>query len=243
MPDPRIERAILDFQGLAESLAWQYISKLHPSADRDEILATALEALVQCGHRWMSYCQSHGYDPWDREDPGKPDGHFVAYVLRSVRGRLLDWARHEDHLTRSQRAKVKQIRAAEAAGARTEDKLAAATGLSRDQIRAARAAEAARPMSLDWHTKTYGDGSASLADDGADADVESQAVVSGIMAAFVAEFGQLLLEVQVLLALVYHRGVTLEVAAKELRLEPDEARRLHDAGVLAVHAALVRAVA
>jgi hypothetical protein len=237
--DPRLERAITRHVGMAESIAWRYIKRL-PAVDGDEIRSVALEALVSAGHKWIGYCEARSFSPWSVEDDGLPEGHFGAYISRTVNGRILDWCRHQDHLTRSARHKVKAIQQAQDDGVRGEAGLAAAAGLSVERARQVLAADAARPVSLEWHNDIGEYAGAALADDGA--STESQAVVSGILAGFLAGFDSLPAVQQVLIAFVFHQELELDVAAKEVFLEPDEARRQLEQAVCSIHNVLLMSV-
>ena len=237
--DARLQRAVLDYRGMAESVGWRHIRRLH-GAEADEILSIALEALVQAAAKWIPYCAARGFDPWSADDPGRPEAHFGGYAVKRVNGMILDWCRHQDHVTRSVRGRLKAIAAALEAGARTEAELAAATGLPAAQIREALAADAVKPVSLDDNSPSADFGHQGLAD--GSAGTESAAVVRETLASFVATFDALPAVQQVLLAFVYHREVPLEVAGKELGMELAEAQRLHDEGVLAIHDTLLLAV-
>lgn len=238
LDDPRLQRAIHDHIGLSETQAWKLFRRV-PAADLDELRAIAAESLCQAADRWIAYCDARGFDPWDADDPELPEAHFGGYVVRTVQGALLDWARHQDHVTRSTRGRLKQIQAA--GDGLTEQELAAATGLSVKQIREARLADAVRPSSLDYETP---DGGAheGFADRSDGADVAGQAELNGVLAGFAAAFDKLPPVQRVIVALTFHQELPLDVVAKSARLEPREARRLLDAAVCAVHNDLLLAV-
>jgi DNA-directed RNA polymerase specialized sigma24 family protein len=238
--DPRIERAVVDHLGMADSIAWAYISKLAGGVDGDEIRSVAAEAVCEAGAKWISYCKVRGFSPWREDDPDQVEGHFGAYVTRIVRGRIYDWARHEDHVTRQNRARLKQLAALAADGEhRSVDELAAATGLSAEQIRAAQAADAVKPVSLEAHTALLGNDHSSFADDAAPG-VESVAAANAMLAGMLAAFDALPPLQQVLVALTFHRELALEVAAKTVHLGTAEAREQLDRALVSIHQALLR---
>ncbi len=183
--------------------------------------------------KWLDYCARNGFSPWDEDDPDRPEAHFGGYVSRRVNGMILDWCRHQDHVTRSTR--IKAIQAAQDAGARTEDELAEVTGLPVGKIREAQAAEVARPVSLDDTAASADFGHQGLADDSADGDTESAAVVRQTLASFLAAFDSLPAVQHVLLALRFHQELDITVAAKAVHLEPAEAQRLADEAVCQIH--------
>lgn len=226
---------------MAETLAWKFFRRLPGGADVDELRSIAFEALVRAAGRWVDpYCSARGYYPWDERDPSRPEGHFGGYVAKTVNGALLDWARHQDHVSRSTRYKVKALRAAQDGGARGEAEAAAMAGLTLEKAREVLGADAARPVSLDDHPDLNGAGYGGIADDGP--DVESQAGLRETLAGFMAAFGGLDPEVQVVLAMRYHREMEFGEVAEALRTSPERVIRLHDAGVCAIHSALLMAV-
>jgi hypothetical protein len=242
LDDPRLQRAIHDHMGMAESLAWKFFRRV-PGADLDELQAIAAEALCRAADRWIEYCRARQFNPWSEDDPELPEKHFPGYAAKTINGALLDWARHQDHVPRQTRARLKQLQAAQAAGdGLTEQELAAATGLSVQQIREARSAEAARPSSLDYETPDSSGPHEGYADRSDAADVEGQVALNGVLAGFAVAFDSLPAVQRVLLALVYHQELDITVAAKEARLEVPEARRQLEAAVCEIHSALLRAV-
>ena len=72
-------------------------------------------------------------------------------------------------------------------------------------------------------------------------DTESQAAVSSILAAVVQVMSALDAETQVILAFRYHQGLDFARIAEVLRTDEQRVVELHNAGVLAVHAVMVRA--
>jgi DNA-directed RNA polymerase specialized sigma24 family protein len=73
-------------------------------------------------------------------------------------------------------------------------------------------------------------------------DVEGQAVVSSVLEAAAGTMAGLPAAAQVILALRYYGGVPLPDAAGLAGVKEDEAIRLHNEAVLAVHDAMLKAV-
>ena len=236
-------RAVEDGVPLADSIAWSFFTKV-PYGELDEFKSIAREALTRAASHWVSpYCESRGYNPWSEADPSKPEKHFSdggGYAARVIKGALLDWARRQDHCTRSTRSKIKQIQAAQDDGAKTEAELAAATGIPAEKIREVLAADAARPVSLDWHDDVNGEyAGAALADEGA--DVEAQAGLNDLTRVFLAAYDALDAETRVILALRYGElELDFTKIAELMFTSLERILKLHERGVLEVHAALVR---
>lgn len=190
--------------------------------------------LCQALETWESYCARNNFDS-SRADYRK------AYCLRRINGSILDMARSADHLTRSDRKKAKAIREADPADRLTDDELAAATGIGLAEVRRVQA-QAIMPTSLDGHDGPDGAEYAGIAVADPGASVESQAVASGMLGAFLEAYRQLDAESRVVLALCYHRELDFKVIAKELRTSEERVRELHDRSVCEVHAAMLRSV-
>lgn len=222
------------YVALARGQAWGYLRR-SSLADIDAVLSAAMLGLCQALETWESYCERNSFDP-SREDYRK------AYLLKRINGSILDQARTDDHMTRSDRRKAKDLRAAEDDGARTDDERAAATGLSIREVRRVQAAALVTVSLDDQDALTGGAEYAGSAVADHDADTESIAAVHGILASFLEAFGQLDAESRVVLALRYHAELEIEAIAEALRTSPERVAQLHDKGVLAVHAALLTAV-
>ena len=181
-------------------------------------------------------CSERSFSPGCGQDPCAEPGtcgtrYFAAYSLRRIRGAMLDEMRSSDWVTRSTRARARALRDAGQDLGRTEDELAAATGLTPKQVRDTLAGVAARPVSFDAETHDVPD----------PGDTESQAAVSSILAAVVQAMSALDAETQVILAFRYHQGLDFARIAEVLRTDEQRVVELHNAGVLAVHAVMVRA--
>jgi hypothetical protein len=193
-------------------------------------------ALVEAVGRWEIYCSAGGFTPYLPD--GEPEPHIVGFICKTVTGWLLDEARRRDHVTRSDRDRLKALHAAAEEGARTEDELAATTGLSVAQIRRATAAGAVKSLSLDDRPgDSVGDFSAVVAEDGP--ETESQAAVNVILAAVLAALDGLDPVTQVVLALRFYREIELSglpgCCARALSGCPGFTN-----GILAAHQALLR---
>jgi DNA-directed RNA polymerase specialized sigma subunit len=216
---------------VATGAAWRFWRKA-PRADADELRAIAYFALCQAVARFPDYQREHGYPLDDHR-------YLVAFIDRRVTGALLDWARGEDWVTRSQRTKAKIIEAAAENGADGTAQLAEASGLTEDEVRQVQAAQAASPICLDGdYGSSGGSGWAeSLPDQSA--EVESQAVVSSVLAAALRVIRGLPWQQQALLAWHYIEGGTLRAYAEAAGITPAQAVSLHHSAVLEVHDAML----
>jgi RNA polymerase sigma factor FliA len=224
-----------EYAGLARGQAWSFFRKSTGLMDIDTCLSAAMLGLVEGLNSYPAYLARHpGFDP-SRADYRK------AYLLKRIRGAILDEARHADHMTRSGRNKAKAIRQAEDDGIRDEAGLAAATGIDPAEVRRVQA-DALVPVSLDDQDVLSGTEYAGRAVTDLGADVESQAAVNVILAGFLEAFDALPAESRVILAMRFHLDLDFTDIAERLRTSPERVAQLHDAGVLAVHAALLRSV-
>jgi RNA polymerase sigma factor (sigma-70 family) len=245
--DPRLEQMVIAGLPGAKACAAKWRQRLHP-AELEDLFEVTSEALVKAAAAWVDpYCSSRGFDPWDADDPGRPHQAWAAYAAQTMNGAVLDWARRRDHVSRSNRGRLKQIGAARQDGARTDEELSAATGIPVAKVRRALAADGVKPVSLDGQQGDFSDVGVTafsdiLADDSAEGDVEGQAEVHAMLAAFLAAYDALDPVQQVLLAFVYHQEMPLEIAAKACYLTEAEAERLHGEAVDRIHQALLRAV-
>jgi RNA polymerase sigma factor for flagellar operon FliA len=181
--------------------------------------------MTQAVASWPRYCWKNGYSPEATE-------YLIAYILRRVRGAMLDALRSQDWVTRSARTRAKQLRSAGQDMGLGEAELAAAAGMSVQEVRDTIAAVAARPVSLD----------AEPHDVAAADSTESQAVVSSILAAAAGALAGFPLRARALVALRYYYGLSTEQAAAVLEAEAAEATRWHEEAITAMHSAMVRAV-
>ena len=200
-----------------------------PLADLDELTGIAYIGLVEACERYPRYVEEHGFDPANTN-------YVAAYVLRRVNGALLDSMRAADHLTRADRNTLKMLQEAESLGL---DKAGQAKFAGVDQQRAdqVRAAEARKPVPLD--PPGTEDGTDTLADE--TNDVESSAIVSGVLTAALEVIRALEGSVQWLVVLTRYYGLGLDEAAGCLGLDVDKARELYGQAVVQVHQAMLRA--
>ena len=235
-PDPEISRLVLDLMPQARSEAWKVFSGAPHALDLDDLTSLAYAGLVMAAARWPAYCAERDFHPGCGQVPCADPAncgtrYFAAYALRRIKGAMLDAMRSADHVTRSMRSRAKAIAEADAGHGRPEAEIAARTGLSPAQIRQALAQVSARPVSFDAESH----------DVAGPGDTESQAAVSGILAAVSARLGALDAPVQVVLALRFHQGLELGQIAERLGVPEALVAQWHDAGVLAVHDAMLRA--
>ncbi len=222
----RINQMAADFMPQVRAEAWRVYQRAPHALDLDEMVALGLLGLAQATSKWASYCAAHGYDP-------EATQFFIAYILRRVRGAMLDALRSQDWVTRSARTKAKQLRDAGQDLGLEEAELARRAGMTVEEVRETLAAVAGRPVSLD----------AEPHDIASQATTESQAVVSSILAeAFKAVTARSPVA-RAVIVLRYYYGKSLAEAAEVIGITEDEAVRQHQAAILAVHNAMVRAVA
>jgi RNA polymerase sigma factor (sigma-70 family) len=226
-------RLVEEYAPMAASIAWQFWRRA-PAADVEKLRAIALAALVQAVDRFPDYQREHGYPLDDHR-------YLVAYLARRMRGAILDWARGQDHVSRSQRQLLKAIEAARLAGAPAAE-LAAVAGVTEREVAEALAAQAAKPAYLedaldaaDWA------GGLNVAD--LAADVEAAASARAITGATARAFAGLPPDQQVILVRVYLHQQPLADAAQALGITAWQARQLHEAAVLTIHSAMLAAAA
>lgn len=215
------------YADVAKAAAFQFWRRA-PRADLDELRAVANLGLCQALARFPDYQREHGYALDDHR-------YLVAYLNRRVHGAVLDWARKQDWLTRTQRHRVNALQAV-AVPAGGAAALAEAAGVTVAEVREAEAARASGPVLLEelpgW-TDTLADPSA---------DVDSQAAVNGILAAAVRAIGRLPDTQQVIVIRVYLHGEKLAAIADDFGVTEAEVRASWGSAVLEVHDAMLAAV-
>jgi RNA polymerase sigma factor FliA len=222
----RIDREVAALTAQARSEAWKAFQRAPHALELDELEAQALFGLAQAARRWPVYCQERGHDPW-------AFNYFWAFCLRRMRGAMLDAMRALDWVTRSERGRAKQIRAASQSAPMTEDDLVTATGFSAEEIRSTMAMVAARPVSMDAEPYDFAD----------DAEnVESSAMVGAALSAAAKVIGELPAQHQEILVLRYYYGKSVSDAAAIVGVGVSYAQEAHLHGVGAVHSALLAAV-
>lgn len=225
--DQELDRLTEEVRPQARAEAWKAFQKAPHALELEELTAIALTGLAQGRARWRTYCAEKGHDP-------NATHYYVAYVLRRMRGAILDAMRSNDWVTRSARNKVKLLREAGAETGTGEAELAIATGLTKEEIREAAAAVAARPVSIDAEPHDVTD---------ITVDVEGAAVVSGVLDAAGAVIWQLPELSRWMLVYRYYEGMSLSAAASALGVEQAEARTAWERAVREVHNAMLKAVA
>jgi RNA polymerase sigma factor for flagellar operon FliA len=222
-----IDRLVADIiaQNTPRAEAWKRFSQAPHALELDELESLALSGLAHAAARWQEYCAQQGHDPHATR-------YFGAYAMQRMRGAMLDAMRSQDWVTRSARTRAKQLRDAGQDQGRTTAELAAATGMTEAEVRETIALVSRKPVSIDAEPHDVAD----------QVDVEGQAVVSSVLEAAAGTMAGLPAAAQVILALRYYGGVPLPDAAGLAGVKEDEAIRLHNEAVLAVHDAMLKAV-
>ncbi len=220
--DERTVELIETHMGLAQSLARQEWRKAPHALDLDELRSIAYLGLVGAADRWWRYCEEKGYSP---------DAlvFFKQFVVRRVKGAIIDAIRSADWATRSLRTRAKALQEAGQDKGLSHQELAERTGLTLDEVRSTVRGMAQRPVSIE----------AEDIDVGAPTDVESSVLTNAILGAVVATVGSLPDEEQVVIALHYHGGLQLQEVAKTLGVTESRASQLHAKAVLAIHEAML----
>jgi RNA polymerase sigma factor FliA len=221
-----LDRLTEELMPQARSEAWRMFSTAPQQLDLGELTSWAYMGLAQARDRWPDYCASRGYSP-------EATQYFAAYALRRIRGSMYDSLRKLDWVSRSTRRRAKDLREAGQDLGAGEAELAQRTGLSPQQIRTTVAAVARRPVSLDAEPVDVPDSD----------DVEGQAAVSIVLSAAVLALRRQHPDVQAVIALRYHQDRDVQEIAELFGRSRAEVEDLHTAGVLAVHAAMLSAVA
>jgi RNA polymerase sigma factor for flagellar operon FliA len=222
----RIGELVADIVPSARSEAYRVWQRAPHALEMDELEALALSGLAAAAARWPTYCAKHRHDPSRFE-------YFYAYALRRMRGSMLDYLRSQDWVTRSARTKAKVLREAGADRGLSDAELARVTGMGIDEVRATNAAVSARPVSID--AEPY--------DVAGQDDVEGQAVVSEVLAALSAVVVELPETARTVLVLRYYHSMTVPELAPYVGVSVDEAARLHQGAILAIHKAMLGVVA
>lgn len=222
--DADMEALVHQYIGLSQSLAQQVWRTAPHALDVDEMRAIAHFGLVDAASRWKNYCAKHGHSPHALE-------YFKPYVVRRVRGALIDAIRSSDWATRSLRTRAKQLQDAGQDKGVPEKELAERTGLSIKDVRSTIRGMAQRPVSLE----------AEELDPESNRTVESSAFTAQILGTVVDTVRALPGEEQVVLALHYFHGQQLQEVARSMGISESRASQLHAKAVLAVHAEMVTA--
>ncbi len=221
--DAATEALVHEYLGLAQSLAQQVWRQAPHALELDEMKAIAYLGLVGAAHRWWSYCAEREFDPGRLE-------YFRPFVVRRVKGALIDEIRRSDFASRSLRTRAKALADAGQGQTRLTDfDLAARTGMTVAEVRNTVRGMAARPVSLE----------AEELDLDGRTDVESSAVTRQILGQVTAVVIALPRDQQAVLALHYHRGMQLQQVAETMAVTETNVSQLHAEAVLAVHDAML----
>jgi len=221
----RIDQMAADFMPQVRAEAWKVYQRAPHALELDELFSLGLLGMTQAVYKWPEYCWRRGFDP-------NATQYLIAYILRRVRGAMLDALRGQDWMTRSARTRAKRIRDAGQDMGLREEELAARSGLSVTEVRETIAAAAARPVSLDAEPHDV------AAQDG----TESSVVVSSILRAASVALRVFPPQTQAVVALKYFYGLDLEAIADVLAIDEEEAADMAGAAITAMHAAMVKAV-
>jgi RNA polymerase sigma factor FliA len=225
--DRDAERLVHEYMGLAASLAQQVWRTAPHALELDELRAVAYLGLVGAADRWKPYCQERGFSP-DRLE------YFKPFVVRRVRGSLIDAIRAADWATRSLRTRARALQEAKDANHRqalSHDELAQRTGMSVADVRNTMRGMAARPTSLEAEDLDPG---------GTRDNVESSIFTRAVLAELVTTVRQLPADQQTIIALHYHRGLQLQEVARVMGITESLASALHARAVLAIHHAMAQ---
>jgi RNA polymerase sigma factor FliA len=214
-----------DFMPQVRAEAWKVFQRAPHALELEELVSLGLLGLTQAVSSWARYCAKHGYDPGATQ-------YLIAYILRRVRGAMLDALRSQDWVTRSARTRAKALREAGQDQGLSEAELARRAGMTVREVRDTIAAVAARPVSLD--TEPH--------DVAAQEATESRAVADSILQAAVEALNGYPVRVQAAVALRYYHGLSDDDAAAVLGVKADDVKRWHGDAVTAMHSAMVKAV-
>jgi RNA polymerase sigma factor FliA len=220
----RIDQMAADFMPQVRAEAWKVFQRAPHALELEELVSLGLLGMTQAVAAWPRYCAKNNFDP-------NATHYLIAYILRRVKGAMLDALRSNDWVTRSARTRAKALREAGQDQGLTEAELAREAGMTVQEVRETMAAVAARPVSLDAepHDMPAQDGT------------ESQVVVSSILEAAVAGLRRCPLQVQAVVALRYYHGLSSADTAAVLGVEEPVAARWHAEAVTVMHAAMAEA--
>ncbi len=220
--DAHTAELIETHMGLAQSLAQQVWRTAPHALDADELRSIAYLGLVGAATRWRPYCQERGYSPEALE-------YFKPFVVRRVKGALIDAIRSADWATRSLRTRARALQDAGQDKGLSHEELAAKTGMTLTEVRNTVRGMAQRPVSIE----------AEDIDVGAPTDVETTVLTNAILTTVVEVVAGLPDEEQVVVALHYHGGLQLQEVARALGVTESRASQLHAHAVLAIHEAML----
>jgi RNA polymerase sigma factor for flagellar operon FliA len=215
-----------DFMPQVRAEAYKVYQRAPHALELDELTGLGLLGMTQAVAAWPGYCHRNGYSPAATQ-------FLIAYILRRVRGAMLDAMRGQDHMTRSARTRVKLLREVGQDMGLGDAELAERSGLTVAEVRETMAAAAARPVSLD----------AELYDVPAQDGTESSVVVLSILEAATEALREFPPQAQAAVVLRYYHGLAPADAAAVLGAEEAEASEWLAQAVAAMHSAMLKAVA
>jgi RNA polymerase sigma factor FliA len=223
---PTSDELIAEYLSLAQSIAQQEWRKAPHALELDELRSIAHLGLTQAAKRWRRYCVLNNFDPARLE-------YFKPYVVRRVRGAIIDEIRSADRAKRQLRTKAKALQDAGQGHGLSESELAAASGLTVDEVRATIRDMAQRqvPASIE----------AEEIDPSDVLDIESSVFVHSVLAYVVKVLRELSQDEQAVIALRYYQGLHLRQVAEAMGISQSRVSQLHASAVLAVHQAMIRA--
>lgn len=219
-----VDALIHQYMGLAQSLAQQQWRTAPHALELDELRGIAYLGLVSASKRWESYCEEHDFSPDALE-------FFKTFVVRRIRGAMIDAIRSADWATRSLRTRAKALQAAGQERGLTDMELAERTGMSVADVRHTIRGMGLRPVSLE----------AEELDPVAQRDVESSVFATHLLGTVAMTIRDLDPDQQVVLALHYFEGIQLQEVARMMGLSESRVSQLHARAVIAVHTEMVTA--
>lgn len=222
--EAHLEALIHQYMGLTQSLARQVWRTAPHALELDELCGIAYLGLVGAAKRWHPYCAENDFSPEALQ-------FFKPFVVRRVRGALIDAIRASDWATRSLRTRAKALQAAGQEKGASEREMAERTGMTIAEVRHTIRGMAQRPVSLE----------AEELDPQANGTVESSAFAQDVLSTVVARIRDLEPDQQVVLVLHYFKGLQLQEVARAMGISESRASQLHAKAVLAVHAHMVTA--
>lgn len=219
-----VDALIHQYMGLSQSLAQQVWRTAPHALELDELCGIAYLGLVSAARRWEPYCSERGFSPYALE-------YFKTFVVRRVRGALIDAIRSGDWATRSLRTRAKALQAAGQDKGVPEKELAVRSGMTVQEVRNTIRGMAQRPVSLE----------AEELDPVSGRGVESDAFTSGVLGTVVGTIRDLAPDQQIVLTLHYFQGLQLQEVARAMGISESRVSQLHATAVLAVHAEMVTA--
>ncbi len=212
-----VDALIEQYMGLAQSLAQQVWRTAPHALELDELIGIAHLGLVMAARRWEPYCEENDYSPDALQ-------YFKTFMVRRVRGALIDAIRANDWATRSLRTRAKALQAAGQDKGVPEKELAERSGMSVQEVRDTIRGMARRPVSLEGEEL----------DPVAGRDVETDAFTAGVLGTVVTTIRDLEPEQQIVLTLHYYQGLQLQEVAKAMGISESRASQLHATAVLTV---------